>query len=209
MQIIGITGRSGCGKSTLTDTIRHAGFPCVDADKIARDVLLPGSRCIAALQQAFGQDILDESGQVRRRLLADRAFASPDGTARLTEITQPEIYHRLDEMIASAEKAGGHLFFVDGAVIVGTPFQKRCSHLVLVTAPYEVSVQRICARDGISPEMARRRLDAQLPESTLRAAADVIIENDGTLQQMQQRCRVLLENLRKEAYGKESTQKQA
>ena len=184
MQIIGITGRSGCGKSTLTDSIRAAGFRCVDADQVAREVLLPGSPCIVQLQQEFGADIVDEAGQVRRRLLADRAFATPQGTAWLTAITQPEIYHRLDLAMAEARQAGEKLFFVDGAVIVGTPFQKRCSHLVLVAAPYETSVQRICARDGIAPEMARRRLDAQLPENVLRAAADFVIENDGTLQQM-------------------------
>ena len=91
MQIIGITGRSGCGKSTLTDSIRAAGFRCVDADQVAREVLLPGSPCIVQLQQEFGADIVDEAGQVRRRLLADRAFATPQGTARLTAITQPEI----------------------------------------------------------------------------------------------------------------------
>ena len=90
---------------------------------------------------------------------------------------------------------------------MGTPFQKRCSHLVLVAAPYETSVQRICARDGIAPEMARRRLDAQLPENVLRAAADFVIENDGTLQQMQQRCNALLTALRKEAYGETSERK--
>lgn len=84
MQIIGITGRSGCGKSTLTDSIRAAGFRCVDADQVAREVLLPGSPCIVQLQQEFGADIVDEAGQVRRRLLADRAFATPQGTARLT-----------------------------------------------------------------------------------------------------------------------------
>ena len=184
MQIIGITGRSGCGKSTLTDSIRTAGFRCVDADQVAREVLLPGSPCIVQLQQEFGADIVDEAGQVRRRLLADRAFATPQGTARLTAITQPEIYHRLDLAMAEARQAGEKLFFVDGAVIVGTPFQKRCSHLVLVAAPYETSVQRICARDGIAPEMARRRLDAQLPENVLRAAADFVIENDGTLQRL-------------------------
>ena len=127
MQIIGITGRSGCGKSTLTDSIRAAGFRCVDADQVAREVLLPGSPCIVQLQQEFGADIVDEAGQVRRRLLADRAFATPQGTARLTAITQPEIYHRLDLAMAEARQAGEKLFFVDGAVIVGTPFQKRCS----------------------------------------------------------------------------------
>lgn len=174
---------------------------------MAREVLLPGSPCIVQLQQEFGADIVDEAGQVRRRLLADRAFATPQGTARLTAITQPEIYHRLDLAMAEARQAGEKLFFVDGAVIVGTPFQKRCSHLVLVAAPYETSVQRICARDGIAPEMARRRLDAQLPENVLRAAADFVIENDGTLQQMQQRCNALLTALRKEAYGETSDEK--
>ena len=123
MQIIGITGRSGCGKSTLTDSIRAAGLRCVDADQVAREVLLPGSPCIVQLQQEFGADIVDEAGQVRRRLLADRAFATPQGTARLTAITQPEIYHRLDLAMAEARQAGEKLFFVDGAVIVGTPFQ--------------------------------------------------------------------------------------
>ena len=117
MQIIGITGRSGCGKSTLTDSIRAAGFRCVDADQVAREVLLPGSPCIVQLQQEFGADIVDEAGQ------------------------------------------------------------------------------------------ARRRLDAQLPENVLRAAADFVIENDGTLQQMQQRCNALLTALRKEAYGETSDEK--
>ena len=117
MQIIGITGRSGCGKSTLTDSIRAAGFRCVDADQVAREVLLPGSPCIVQLQQEFGANIVDEAGQVRRRLLADRAFATPQGTARLTAITQPEIYHRLDLAMAEARQAGEKLFFVDGAVI--------------------------------------------------------------------------------------------
>ena len=207
MRVVGITGRSGCGKSSATNFLREQGYPCIDADLVAREVLLPGSACIPQLQAAFGTDIADENGEVRRRLLADRAFATPQGTAQLTAITQPEIYHRLDLAMAEARQAGEKLFFVDGAVIVGTPFQKRCSHLVLIAAPYETSVQRICARDGIAPEMARRRLDAQLPENVLRAAADFVIENDGTLQQMQQRCNALLTALRKEAYGETSDEK--
>ena len=207
MITLGITGRSGCGKSTVTAVFAAHGVPLVDADQISREILLPGSPLLPVLAQRFGADILYTDGSLNRRLLADRAFATPQGTARLTAITQPEIYHRLDLAMAEARQAGEKLFFVDGAVIVGTPFQKRCSHLVLVAAPYETSVQRICARDGIAPEMARRRLDAQLPENVLRAAADFVIENDGTLQQMQQRCNALLTALRKEAYGETSDEK--
>ena len=109
MRVVGITGRSGCGKSSATNFLREQGYPCIDADLVAREVLLPGSACIPQLQAAFGTDIADENGEVRRRLLADRAFATLEGTAALTAITQPEIYHRLDLAMAEARQAGEKL----------------------------------------------------------------------------------------------------
>lgn len=69
-------------------------------------MLLPGSPCIAQLQQVFGADIADENGTVRRRLLADRAFATPEGTAALTDITQPEILRRIDAALDEARRGG-------------------------------------------------------------------------------------------------------
>lgn len=201
MKIVGITGRSGCGKSSATNFLVRMGYPCIDADQVARDVLLPGSVCLAQLQKQFGDDILDDTGALRRRLLADRAFATPEGTRVLTQITQPEILRRIEQWLQQAQAEGASLAFVDGAVIVGTPFQARCDALVLVTAPYELSVQRICARDGIAPEMARRRLDAQTPLETLRAAATVEIVNDGTTQQLESKVRALLQSLGREDHG--------
>lgn len=201
MKIIGITGRSGCGKSSATKFLAQQGYPCIDADLIAREVLLPGSPCLAALQAHFGEDILDETGALRRRLLADRAFATPEGTRTLTEITQPEILRRIEESLAQAKESGAAMAFVDGAVIVGTPFEARCDELVLITAPYERSVERICARDGIAPEMARRRLDAQTPLETLRAAATTEIVNDGTTQELQTRIKAYLQSLGREEHG--------
>lgn len=201
MKIIGITGRSGCGKSSATNFLREQGYPCIDADLVAREVLLPGSACIPQLQALFGADIADEHGQVRRRLLADRAFATPEGTAALTGVTQPEILRRIDAALAEAEAAGAKLAFVDGAVIVDTPFEAKCDALLLVTAPYDTSVARICARDGIAPEMARRRLDAQTPLETLRAAATAELVNDGTPEQLRQKLQLLLRELEKEEHG--------
>lgn len=201
MKIIGITGRSGCGKSSATKFLAQQGYPCIDADLIAREVLLPGSPCLAELQAHFGEDILDETGALRRRLLADRAFATPEGTRTLTEITQPEILRRIEDRLAQAKESGAAMAFVDGAVIVGTPFEARCDELVLITAPYERSVERICARDGIAPEMARRRLDAQTPLETLRAAATTEIVNDGTTQELQTRIKAYLQSLGREEHG--------
>ncbi len=201
MKVVGITGRSGCGKSSATKFLAGQGYPCIDADLIAREVLLPGSPCIAQLQKKFGADIAEENGQVRRRLLADRAFATPAGTQALTAITQPEILRRIEQKLREAARGGAELAFVDGAVIVGTPFEARCDALVLITAPYETSVARICARDGIVPEMARRRLDAQTPLETLRAAATYEVVNDGTADELAGKMRAVLQQLRKEEHG--------
>ena len=200
MKIIGITGRSGCGKSSVTKFLAAQGYPCIDADRIAREVLQKGSPCLHVLQERFGSDILDEKGELRRRLLADRAFATPEGTRFLTETTQPEILRQIESRLERAAASGAPFTFVDGAVIVGTPFEARCDHLLLVTAPYESSVQRICARDGITPEMARRRLDAQTPLETLRAAATAEIVNDGSLFQLENQIKAFLRSLRKEDY---------
>lgn len=198
MKIIGITGRSGCGKSSVTRFIAAQGYPCIDADAVAREVLEPGSPCIKQLQKVFGSDIVDGSGTVQRRLLADRAFATAEGTASLTAITHPEILHRIDLRLQQARDAGAALAFVDGAVIVGTPFADRCDLLVVVTAPYEESVARICSRDGIAPAMARRRLDAQTPEQTLLQCADFVLENNDTPERLLQQAQDLLHRLEQE-----------
>lgn len=205
MKIIGLTGRSGCGKSSVSAFFQREGFACIDADQVSRDVLQPGSPCLLPLQNVFGFDIVDENGVLDRRMLANRAFATPEGTRKLTEITHPEILSRIRAAAASAEKAGALLFFVDGAVILGTPFEKECDRLVVVTAPYKQSVARICARDKISAEMARRRLDAQMPEEMLCAAADYLIHNDGSLADLELQCRRVLDSLRKEAHETNTT----
>ena len=185
MKVVGITGRSGCGKSSATNFLREKGYPCIDADLVAREVLLPGSPCIAQLQQVFGADIADENGTVRRRLLADRAFATPEGKAALDGLTHPEIVRRIRAAKQAAQDAGAPLFVLDGAVIVGTAAQAECDRLCVVTAPFETSVARIVARDGISAEMAARRLNAQTPESTLTAQADYVLRNDSSLAHLQ------------------------
>ena len=185
MKVVGITGRSGCGKSSATNFLREKGYPCIDADLVAREVLLPGSPCIAQLQQVFGADIADENGTVRRRLLADRAFATPEGKAALDSLTHPEIVRRIRAAKQAAQDAGAPLFVLDGAVIVGTAAQAECDRLCVVTAPFETSVARIVARDGISAEMAARRLNAQTPETMLTAQADYVLCNDADLAHLQ------------------------
>ena len=185
MITLGITGRSGCGKSTVTAVFAAQGVPLADADQISREILLPGSPLLPQLAQRFGADILRQDGTLDRRLLADRAFATPEGKAALDGMTHPEILRRIRAAKHAAQQAGHRLFVLDGAVIVGTGAQQECDRLCVVTAPFATSVERIMARDGISAEMAARRLNAQTPEQTLTAQADYVLHNDGGLEQLQ------------------------
>ena len=185
MIALGITGRSGCGKSTVTAVFSAHGVPLADADQISREILVPGSPLLPRLAQRFGADILKADGTLDRRLLADRAFATPEGKAALDSLTHPEIVRRIRAAKQAAQDAGAPLFVLDGAVIVGTAAQAECDRLCVVTAPFETSVARIVARDGISAEMAARRLNAQTPESTLTAQADYVLRNDSSLAHLQ------------------------
>ena len=195
MMTVGITGRSGCGKSTVTACFAAHGVPVADADQISRQVLQPGSPVLAQLAARFGGDILSGDGVLDRRLLADRAFATPEGKADLDAITHPAIVRRIEAARQAAQAAGSPLFVIDGAVLVGSVIDGIWDRLIVVTAPYEVSVARIVARDGIRPEMARRRLDAQLPEAVLAARADFLLANDGTQEQLRRQAGALAARL--------------
>lgn len=195
MITVGITGRSGCGKSTVTACFAARGVPVADADQISRQMLQPGSPVLAQLAARFGGDILSGEGVLDRRLLADRAFATPEGKADLDAITHPAIVRRIEAARQAAQAAGSPLFVIDGAVLVGSVIDGIWDRLIVVTAPYEVSVARIVARDGIRPEMARRRLDAQLPEAALAARADFLLANDGTQEQLRRQAGALAARL--------------
>ena len=195
MITVGITGRSGCGKSTVTACFAAHGVPVADADQISRQVLQPGSPVLAQLAARFGGDILSGEGVLDRRLLADRAFATPEGKADLDAITHPAIVRQIEAARQAALQAGSPLFVIDGAVLVGSVIDGIWDRLIVVTAPYEVSVARIVARDGIRPEMARRRLDAQLPEAALAARADIVLANDGTQEQLRRQAGALAARL--------------
>ena len=150
-----------------------------------------------------GNDIAGEDDRRRtvagellaRRLLAARAFAAPEGKAALDAITHPEIVRRIRLAKHAAEEAGASLYVLDGAVIVGTEAEAECDRLAVVTAPFETSVARIAKRDGIAPEMAARRLNAQTPEEALLARADYVLRIDADLAALDAAANALCEQL--------------
>ncbi len=177
--VIAVTGLSGSGKSTVCSHYSSMGYTVIDADKVAREVLQKGSECIAKLIEVFGADVVDTNGEVNRKLLAERAFATKQGAKALTDITHPQIVKKLLQGVAAAKNSAQPFVFVDGAVIIGGMFQKYCDEFIVVSAPRQAAIDRLVARDGLSIEDAEKRLSVQNTPQQLEKFATYTIQNDG------------------------------
>ncbi len=190
-----MTGGIGSGKTTVTDYLATRGWPVVDADVIARDVVEPGRPAWVALRDAFGDGVLDAEGRLDRAFLADVVFSDPTARRRLEAITHPAVGRGLVAGVAAARTAGAPVVVV--AIPLLRPEHRELLGLTFVVAVATepaVALERLVQRRGMRPDDARARLAAQ-PSNEARAAfADAVVENDGTLEQLRERVdRVLAE----------------
>ena len=179
--IIGVTGGIGAGKSTVCAVFEKAGAHIIDADATGHEVLRDPI-VIRNLTDVFGRKILDADGQIARRELGKRAFASDKNRDKLNAIVwQPLRQLLLDRIEAALNREPARPVVVDAALLVerGDP-KKIVDVLVVVTAPEALRIQRTMARLGISRAEVMARLSAQLPEEDKVAVADFVIVNDKT-----------------------------
>ena len=175
--MVGLTGGIGAGKSTVTAVLESAGAVIVDADRIAREVVEPGTPGLAMLVAEFGDDIVGEDGALDRAELAARAFVDADRTAALNAITHPLIGERTAELFAAAP--------VDAIVVHDMPLLVEGGlapgyHLVLVVdTPAEIRLERLVGQRGMPEDDARARMSRQATDDQRRAVADVVVDNSG------------------------------
>ncbi len=177
MLIIGLTGKTGAGKSTVAERLREKGCYIIDGDIIARQITEKGSAVLPLLQKAFGNDILDEKGELIRKCLAERAFSSKENTALLNSITHPEITRRFKDELSAAEKQGYKAAVIDAAALLESEGRSLCEKIVVVHADESTRLQRILKRDSITTEQAMTRIKAQKDDEYYFRQADIIIRN--------------------------------
>ena len=179
MKLIGLTGKTGAGKSTVASLLAKEGFFIIDGDELAAEVTRRGSPVLDELAAAFGGDIIDENGELRRSLLAERAFSSEEKRLLLNSITHGAIDRELSKKLEEGEKNGYEYAIFDAAALLESPSRKRCEKIILVTADRETRFRRILERDGLSAEEADRRIDAQKSDKYYLENSDCVLENDG------------------------------
>jgi len=177
-KVIGITGPTGAGKTTALSALEELGAVVIDADAVYHRLLEESAPLRSALTGRFGPDILDESGRLDRKRLGAVVFGDPEALAELNGITHGFILAEVDRLCAQAA-AQGRPSAVDAIALIESGLGARCDAVVGVLAPKEARIGRIMAREGISYEYARSRVEAQREDAFFRSHCGYILENGG------------------------------
>ena len=178
MIIIGLTGQTGAGKSTVAGILKEYGAVHIDADKIAKAVILTSETVLTALKNEFGKDIMKD-GILDRKTLAKRAFSSVQKTVRLNEITHPAVNEAIKKILMSLEKSGAKAAVIDAIALFESGENGLCDYTVAVVAPKEERARRIIERDNLTEEQAKERINAQKDESFYTEKCDFTVQNFG------------------------------
>ena len=185
MFLIGLTGGIGSGKSTVASRLKTLGARIVDADKIAREIVEPGEPALAELAEAF-DGVLNADGTLNRAELARQAFAAPEATEKLNSITHPRIRERTLERFAQARTDGVPVLVYDMPLLIENGEYKKMDHVLVVDAEDEIRIDRLVNSRVLDEEDARRRIAAQISREERLAAADSVVDNSGTRDQLLQ-----------------------
>lgn len=177
--VIGLTGGIASGKSTVARLLAARGVAVVDADQLAREVVAKGTPGLAAVVDAFGEDVLDANGELDRPKLGAIVFADPEARRRLEAITHPLIGMAGLQAIAAHRDGPSPYVVYEAALLVETGRHTTFPALVVVAVDEPTQLARLMAREGIPEAAARARIASQMPLATKVAAATWVVRNDG------------------------------
>src|SRR5271155_377722 len=185
MLIIGLTGGIGSGKSTVTKILGEFGAPIVDADKVAHTTYAPGAPAYDAVIAAFGTDVVAPDRTIDRKKLGAIVFENPERLSQLTSIVWPATRESIRRKLAELHSSGAKLpIVVEAAILIEANWQPLFDEIWLVRAPREQVVTRIEIQRGFKPEETEARIRAQLSNEERARHATLIIENNGTPEEL-------------------------
>jgi len=193
---VGLTGGIASGKSTVSAIFASLGAKVLDADEVAREMLLPGQPAWTRLRQAFGQEFFNPDGTVKRKQLRKLVFADPEKRSQLNAIVHPEVMkeiNRRSEILSSSVQTG--VLLVDVPLLLEVGVANRFDKVVVVYVSESVQINRLQQRDGISEEEAKQVLNVQMALSKKVEQADYVIDNGGTLEETRSQVEKVWEEL--------------
>jgi dephospho-CoA kinase len=214
MRIIGLTGGIGAGKSTVSSYLTTKGYEIIDADKIAREIVTPGSAILERLVGAFGVEILQQDGSLNRKKLAEIIFSDNEKKKLLDSIMQLKIREAILDRLGTAQRSQNEargtlnvpafkqgVVFLDAPLLYETGLDAYTDLVWLVDADEDIRIKRIMERDHITESDVRRRLMSQMTREEKLAKAKIVLDNSGGMENLYNQVDDLLLQLKTQESG--------
>lgn len=186
--VIGLSGGIGSGKSTVATMLAELGACVIDADRVGHETYLPGSEGFRRIVEAFGPGVVGPDGKIDRPALGRIVFTDTGALARLNAIVHPLIVAELFRRIAAArEESSDRPVVIEAAILAEAGWRALFDRLWVVSVRPETAIARVTASRGMTREDVERRLAAQMPDAERRRLADVVIENEGSRDELRAR----------------------
>ncbi|GAB2212989.1 hypothetical protein Drorol1_Dr00021000 [Drosera rotundifolia] len=192
MRLVGLTGGIASGKSTVSNLFKANGIPVVDADLVARDVLKKGTGGWKKVVGAFGEDILLPSGEVDRPKLGQIVFSDPAKRQLLNRLLAPYISSGIFHEVLKLWLKGYEVIVLDIPLLFEAKMDRWTKPIIVVWVNQETQLQRLKARDKIPEEEAKNKINAQMPLDLKRDKAGIVIDNNGSLDDLNEQFQKVL-----------------
>jgi dephospho-CoA kinase len=197
MITFGLTGGIACGKSAVTKTFLANSIPMVDADIVARQVVLPGSTGLTMIVETFGSSYLLDDGTLNRPALASLVFNDKKAMMELNHIMGPIIEIESKNQIGLFHHEGHPIVGYDAALIIEQGNAKNYRPLIVVSCPEDTQLARLMSRNSLTREEAMARIASQMPTAQKITFADYVVDTSGTIENSIAQTELIIYNLRK------------
>ncbi|MEW8353011.1 MAG: dephospho-CoA kinase [Candidatus Thiodiazotropha sp.] len=203
MLVIALTGGIGCGKSAVSSHLESLGVPVIDADLLAHKLVKPGSPALLEIQASFGDDLVNEKGELNRATLRKIVFDDPQQRKRLENILHPRIKAAMEEWIAQQSAPYAVLVI---PLLFETGQMSLADRVLVVDCDESIQIKRVVKRDKISRDQIKQIMESQVDRQTRLTGANDIIENSGSLEALNDATEQLHKKYLKLAKHKDSLQ---
>ncbi|PWA38464.1 dephospho-CoA kinase, P-loop containing nucleoside triphosphate hydrolase [Artemisia annua] len=192
MRLVGLTGGIATGKSTVSNLFKANGFPVVDADVVARNVLKKGTGGWKKVVAAFGEEILQENGEVDREKLGAIIFTDPSKRQLLNKLLAPYIAFGIWSEVFKLWIKGCNIIILDVPLLYEAKMDRWTKPNIVVWVDPKIQLKRLMVRDVISAQDARYKINAQMPLDVKKSKADLVIDNNGSLEDLNENFKKIL-----------------
>jgi len=193
---IGLTGGIGSGKSTVSFMLKEAGFNIIDADIVAREVLVKYPEILERVKVEFGSGFFDWRGDFRRKEFGNHIFRFPKQRKKYEDIILPYIKREIYDNIDKLEKKNADFVILDAPTLIENDLHKDMDYVILVWVDKNTQIQRVKSRDTLSKDEAINRINAQMPLDMKKDFSNIVIENNDTLAKTKEQVDLLIEFLK-------------